>query len=127
MKYILARHNKIIRKYAQNGGYCVTDRNNKVVFKCSTQAEAEQYIDNHAEDMSIARKSWQKELWNMLKSGLTVAPMEHGAALGTTNPTSYRMSWKGMCERMKVAGYEVERVGQGKMASYRLVRSSAAN
>lgn len=127
MKYIKSLHNRIIRQYAQNRGYCVTDRGNKVVFKCSTLAEAESYIDSNPEGMSIPCGTWQEELWKMLKSGLTVTPMTHGAALGTTNPVSYRRSWRGLVERMRVAGYDVEQVEQGKVASYRLVRSSAAN
>ena len=123
MKYILARHNRIVRQYAR-GGYCVTDRGNKTLYKCATIAEAEAYIDANPEGMSISHGSWQEELWTMLKAGKTVTPMQYGTAANYDNARSYLSSWEGMCKRMKVAGCELEQVTEG---SYRLVRNSAAN
>jgi len=123
MKYISCRHNRIIRAYAR-GGYCVTDRGNKTLYRCDTIEQAESYIDANPEGMSIPHGTWQEELWHDLKAGKTVTPMQHGAAAQYDNASSYRASWAGMVKRMESIGLKVEQVGEG---SYRLVRESAAN
>ena len=126
MQYILGRHNRIVRKYAR-GGYCVTDRGNKPIFRCATLAEAEAFIDSNPEGMSIPHGSWQEDLWNMLKAGITVTPMQHGAASVNTARPNYKQSWEGMCKRIEIAGYQLEQTGQGDQVQYKLVREQAAN
>lgn len=127
MQYILGRHNRIVRQYARNRGYCVTDRGNKTLFKCKTLAEAEAFIDSNPEGMSIPHGSWQEDLWHMLKAGITVTPLQHGAASVNTARPNYTQSWDGMCKRIEIAGYQLEQTGEGDQVQYRLVREHAAN
>ena len=124
MQYILGKHNRIVRQYARNRGYCVTDRGNKTLFKCKTLAEAEAFIDANPEGMSIHHGPWQQELWDQLKAGITVTPLQHGMG---NNTTFYRSSWSNMASRIRTAGHHLEQFGEGDKASYRLIRNGAAN